>query len=96
MVPICRERLGQTASWQWPSQKLIPSSGDTRLPCPIVVLSSDDLEPRVAIALLGNPKLCRCGGRRQMQKLGVATEIQQHADLPGLRFLGHLEDQTAI
>ena len=72
------------------------SGGDTRLPWPIVVLSSDDLEPRVAIALLGNPKLGRRDGRRQVQKLGAAAEIQKHADLPHLWLLDHLKAELAV
>lgn len=31
-----------------------------------------------------------------MQQLGVAPEVRRHADLPGLRFLGHFEDQSAV
>jgi hypothetical protein len=30
---------------------------------------------------------------RQMQQLGVATEVQKHANLPRLGLLDHLEDQ---
>ena len=70
------------------------SGGQVRAPCPIAVLGTDDLEPRVAIALPRDPELGRGDGLRQMQQFGVATEVQKHAHLPGLRFLGHLEDQT--
>lgn len=31
-----------------------------------------------------------------MQQLRVAAEVEKHADLPGLRFLGHLEDEGAV
>jgi hypothetical protein len=42
------------------------SGGNTRLPCPVTFVA-DDLQPRVAIALLDNPKLGGSDGRRQMQ-----------------------------
>ena len=64
--------------------------------CPIVVLGTDDFQPRVAIALPCDPELGRGDRLRQMQRLGVATEIQQHADLPGLRLLGDLEYKPAV
>ena len=31
-----------------------------------------------------------------MQQLRVAAEVQKHAHLPGLRVLGHLEDEGAV
>ena len=46
--------------------------------------------------LLGDPKLGRSDRFRQMQQLRVAAEVEKHADLPGLRFLGHLEDEGAV
>ncbi|CAM5548942.1 hypothetical protein FALB51S_00167 [Frigidibacter albus] len=70
--------------------------GQVRAPCPIAVVGIDDLEPRLAIALPRDPEFGRSDGLRQMKQLGVATEVQKHADLPQLRFLGHLEDQPAI
>ena len=71
------------------------SGGDTRLPCPTAFIA-DDLNPRVAIALLGNPKLRRRDGLRQMQKLRAAPEIQQHADLPHLGLFDHFEAELAV
>ncbi len=43
-----------------------------------------------------DPELNRGDGLRQMQQLGAATEVQEHAHLPGRRFLGHLEDKPAV
>ena len=62
------------------------SGGPVRAPCPIAVVGIDDFEPCVAIALPRNPELGRGDGLRQMKQLGVATEVQKHADLPGLGF----------
>lgn len=52
------------------------SGGQVRAPCPLAVVGTDDIEPRVAIAFPCNPKLGRSDGFRQMQQLGVAPEVQ--------------------
>ena len=72
------------------------SSGDVGLPCPFADIFTDHLEPRVAIALLGDPKLRRANRLSQVQQFHVAAKVQKHPDLPGLRLLGHLEDQKAV
>jgi hypothetical protein len=51
------------------------SGGQVRAPCPLAVVGTDDLESRVAIALSRNPELSRSDGFRQMQQVGVATEV---------------------
>jgi hypothetical protein len=50
------------------------SGGEARAPCPIAVFGTDDLKPRVAIALPRDPELGRGDGLREMQQLGVAPE----------------------
>ena len=72
------------------------SGGQVRAPCPIAVLSADNLEPRIAIALPRNPELSRSEGFRQMQQLGVAAEVEEHTHLPWLWFLGRLEDKPTV
>ena len=58
------------------------SGGQIRAPCPIAVLGTDDFKPRVAKTFPRDPKFRRGDGLRQMQKFGVATEVQQDAHLP--------------
>ena len=70
--------------------------GKVRVPYPIAFRIADDLQPRVAIAFLGDPEFSRRDGLGQMQQLRVAAEIQQDAHLPGFRFLCHLEEQGAV
>lgn len=72
------------------------SGGQVRAPCSIAVHGTDDLEPRVSVALPCDPELGRGDRFCQMQELGVATEVQKHADLPQLWFLGDLEDEPAV
>ena len=45
------------------------SGCDVCLPCPCADILTDNLEPSVAIALLGNPKLRRIDRYRKMQQL---------------------------
>ena len=60
------------------------------------VVVRNHLKPRVAIAFLGHPKLGGLPVLREVQQFRGASEIQQHAHLPGLRHLDHLEAEQAI
>ena len=51
------------------------SGGQVRAPCPIAVLGTDDFQPRVAITFACDPQFGRSDGLRQIQQLGVATEV---------------------
>lgn len=66
------------------------------LPCPFGNILTDDFETGITIPLPRDPELGSGDRLRQMQQLGVATKIQKHAHLPGLRFFGHFEDQPAV
>src|SRR5690606_37948624 len=61
------------------------SGGQVRAPCPFAVIGTDNFEPCVAIPLPRVPELGRGDRFRQMQQLGTATEVEEHADLPRLR-----------
>ena len=63
---------------------------------PIAILGTDGLDPRIAIALPRDPELGRGNGFRQMQQLGVATEVQKNTYLSSFGFLSHLEDQPTV
>lgn len=60
------------------------SGGQVRTPCPFAVLSTDDLESRIAISLPPDPELGRGEEFREMQQLGIPAEVQEHANLHGL------------
>ena len=85
-----RPPLGRAPRFQ------LGSGGQVRAPCPFALFIADDFEPRVAIALPRDPELGRGDGLRQMQQFRIPAEVQKHADLPGLRLLGHLEDKGAV
>ena len=85
-----RPTLGRAPRFQ------VGSGGQFRCPCPFALFIADDFEPRIAVSFLGDPKLGRSDGLRQIQQLSVAGEIEKHAHLPGLRILGHLEDEGAV
>jgi hypothetical protein len=57
------------------------SGGQVRAPCPLAVLGTDDLEPRVAITFPCDPEIGRRDGFRQMQQFGIPAEVQKHAHL---------------
>ena len=83
------------ALWRAPRFQL-GSGGQVRAPCPFAVFIADNFKPCVAVSFFSDPEL-GCGDRgSQMQQLGVATEVEEHAHLPGLRFFGHLEDEGAV
>ena len=83
-----RPPLGRAPRFQ------LGSGGQVRAPCPFALFIADDFKPRVAVSFLGDPKLGRSDGLRQMQQLGVATKVQKHAHLLMLRFLSELEDEV--
>ena len=64
------------------------SGGQVRAPCPIAVLGTDDLEPRVAIALSGDPEFSGHLTGREMEELGRASEVEEHLHLPRQAPLG--------
>ena len=72
------------------------SGGQVRAPCPFALFIADDFKTRVAVSFLGDPKLGGGDGGGQIQQLGVASEVQEHAHLAGFRFLDHLEDEGAV
>ena len=90
VVMVERPALGRAPRFQ------LGSGGQVRAPCPFVLFIADDFEPRIAVSFLGDPKFGRSDGLRQMQQLGVAAEVEKHAHLPGIRILGHLEDEGAV
>ena len=85
-----RPALGRAPRFQ------LGSGGQVRAPCPFALFIADDFKSRIAVSFLGDPKLGRGDGFRQMQQLRVAAEVEKHAHLPGLRLLGHLEDKGAV
>jgi hypothetical protein len=62
--------MGETPACSGPLGFEYGSGGDIRLPCPtFAAVITNSLQPRIAIALFGNPQLCSLGIGCQMQKL---------------------------
>jgi len=85
-----RPALGRVPRFQ------LGSGGQVRVPCPLALFIGNDFKSRIAVSFLGDPKLGRSDGFRQMQRLRVASEVEEHTHLPGRRLLGHLEDEGAV
>jgi hypothetical protein len=72
-----RPALGRAPRFQ------LGSGGQVRAPCPFAIFIADDFEPRIAVSFLGDPKLCRSDGLRQMQQLVLPPKSRSTRTCPG-------------